>query len=165
MAGFLAHLALQEGRQLQFIEAEHRERQHDEDQCKTTQHPGVLQRGREQGAGHAGGDAGGGVGERHAEHVGQREQEGAGVRGLVPRADDDAGEDGDHREDAGCQREQQAEAEEAGDHDPEAGVLEQLRDLAGLSSPLPAVTEVSGAAAGVLAGSGKVRLTVCTCGG
>ena len=34
-----------------------------------------------------------------------------------------------------------------------------------LSSPLPAVTEVSGAAAGVLAGSGKVRLTVCTCGG
>ena len=73
-------------------------------------------------------------------------------------------EDGDHREDAGRQREQQAKPKKL------ATTTQKLASPSScaiwpLSSPLPAVTEVSGAAAGVLAGSGKVRLTVCTCGG
>ena len=48
--------------------------------------------------------------------------------------DDDAGENGDHGEHAGRERQQQAEAEEARDDQPEAAALEQCRDLGRIRS-------------------------------
>jgi hypothetical protein len=69
--------ALQRGRQLQLVEAEHRQRQHDEDQGEAAEHPGVLQRSRQQRAGQAGGDADQRVGDGHAQHIGQRQHKGA----------------------------------------------------------------------------------------
>jgi hypothetical protein len=70
VAGFFRQLALQRGRQLQFVEAEHRQRQDDEDQREGAEHPGVLQGRREQRAAEPGGDADRRVGQRHAQHVG-----------------------------------------------------------------------------------------------
>jgi hypothetical protein len=46
----------------------------------------------------------------------------------VAVVDDDAGEDGNHREDAGRQRQQQAEAEEAGQHQRQVVTFEQAGD-------------------------------------
>jgi hypothetical protein len=135
VARFLRHPGLQEGRQLQFVEAEHRQRQENEDAGEGAENPGILQRRRQQRAGEAGGDPGSGVGCRHPQHVGQRQQEAARMRDALPGAagaDDDARQDRNHRKDAGRQRQQQTEAEEAAEQQPEAGMAEELRNAAGL---------------------------------
>ncbi len=44
----------------------------------------------------------------------------------VTMIDDDPGKDRDHREHAGCQRQQQAEAEEADQYLRQVGVLQQI---------------------------------------
>ena len=45
--GFFRQFALQRSRQLQFVEAEHRQRQYDEHQREAAQYPDILQRRRE----------------------------------------------------------------------------------------------------------------------
>ncbi len=64
-------------RQLQFIQAEHRQRQRHHQRGEQRQYPGRLQRRREPFADQPGGDADRGVDHRHAEHIGQRHDEGA----------------------------------------------------------------------------------------
>ncbi len=130
MPGFFRQLALQRRRQLQFVEAEHREGKYDEDQRETAEHPGVLQGCREQRSGQPGGDAGGGVGHRHAENVGERQCEATGVGIAVTLTGDDAGEDGDHRQHAGGQRQAEASDEEKGEIGPEPGITEDAGDFA-----------------------------------
>ena len=56
-------------RQLQLVDAEHRQRQGDQADREGTQHPGVLQRRREAFAGEPGGDAKRGIDDRHAEGI------------------------------------------------------------------------------------------------
>ncbi len=68
--GGVRYPALQCRRHLQFIEAEHRQREHDEDQRKAAQHPGILQRGGEQRAGESRGNPHRGVCDGHAQHIG-----------------------------------------------------------------------------------------------
>ena len=52
--------------------------------------------------------AGGRIGERHALHIRECEREAAQRRDLVALADDDAGQDGNHRQHAGSERQQHA---------------------------------------------------------
>jgi len=48
---------------------------------------------------------------------------------LVPAPDDDAGQDGDHREYAGREGEQQARTEEERHDQPESALLQYVRNL------------------------------------
>ena len=73
--GCVGHPALQRCRKLQLVEAEHGKRQHDEDQREAAQHPGILQCSRQQRTRKPGGDTHGGIGDRHAQHIGQRQHE------------------------------------------------------------------------------------------
>ena len=114
---------------MQLVEAEHREGEHDEHQRKTAQHPGILQGGGKQRPGHAGRDAGGGIGDRHAQHVGQREGEAAAAGNLVALSGDDAGKDGNHREDARRQRQTQPGDEEKQEIGEKTGVLQGFGDF------------------------------------
>jgi len=57
---------MQEAGKPKLEKAEHRQRQHDEDQRKCAQYPGILQRCCEQAAGPCGRHARNGVGQGHA---------------------------------------------------------------------------------------------------
>ena len=100
------------GRHAQFIKAEHGQGQEDEHQAERADHPYVLGGGLQVYLEGAGQHAQQGVGQRHGEHVGQGQQEPAPGGHGSGLADDDAGQDGDHREHARGQREQRAEGEE-----------------------------------------------------
>ena len=93
-----------------------------------------------------------GVGQRHAEHVGEREHETARVtRAGVLVPGDDAGQDRNHREHTGCEREQQPEAEEGRDRRPQAAVAQGCGDAAVLGDAS------AGAAAGIAGRPGAGR--------
>jgi hypothetical protein len=119
---------MQEAGKLQLVEAEHRQRQQHEDQGKGAEDPDVLQSGRQQHSREGRRDPRRGVGERHAQDVGDRKQERAPLADLASPAGDDAGQDRDHRQHAGRKREQQAEQEEAAEDEREVA-LEQALDV------------------------------------
>ena len=105
-----------------------------------------------------------GVGDRHPEDVDGRVSSSAWLPAdLVALADDDPGQDRDHREHAGGEGQQQAEAEEAGDDSPEAAPRRicATRELssAGASGEQPAAPAAaagSGAAGDGAAAGGRV---------
>ena len=112
--------ALQRRGKLQLVEAEHRQRKRDEQRREAAEHPWVLQGPGQQRPRQPRRDPASGVGDRHPEHV--HRATAGGVRSADPLAlaDDDPGQDRNHRQHAGREGQQQAEAEEAGDHAPEA---------------------------------------------
>jgi hypothetical protein len=150
MAGAFGKPALQGAGQLQLVEIEHRQGEQHEHQGKAAQHPGILQGAGKQGAGQAGQDADGGVGERHAEHVDQGQGGGAAARRravrVVALAGDDARKNGQHGEHAGRAGQPESGEEEKGEVAPETGLGESPGDLA-----------AAVARAGRCRGFGKVR--------
>ena len=115
--------------QLQVIEAEHGHGQGDEDPGEHRQDPGVLEGRLDIGPEQSGQDPCHRVGQGHGEHIDQGQGErlaGGDARAL---AGDDARQDGDHREDAGGEGQQEPEAEEDGDHRPEVTLGQDRGDL------------------------------------
>ncbi len=98
------------------VQPEHRQREEYEDGAERPENPGVLERGLEIRTAQAGRDPGGSVGRGHREHVCEREPERTAGRQPMPLPDDDARQDGDHRQDAGREGEQQPEPEEGEEH-------------------------------------------------
>ena len=124
----LGETALQKAGQLQFVKAEHGKGQQHEDGGSRAQGPGVLQGIGNQGAGQPRRHTGHGVGEGHPQYIGHRQEKTLALGDARTLAHDDAGEDGDHRKNAGRQRKQEAETEET-DHDqPVIATLEQRGD-------------------------------------
>ena len=83
----------------------------------------------------AGGDTGTRIDERHPQNISQRQHKGAGTGHGNPAtagANDDAGQDRQHRESAGRQGQQQAKAKETKQRPTEAGVVEKTCDSARL---------------------------------
>ena len=99
---------------MQFVKAEHGQRQHDKHQTEGAQHPGVLQHGLQIGARQRRHRADAGVGQRHRQHEGQRQDKT--TPGTRTAACDQAGENRHHRQHAGRERHQQAQAEEHDKH-------------------------------------------------
>ena len=116
----LGELALDGGRHLQLIEAEHGEGEGDENQGKGADDPRILEPGLNVFPRQAHQHADDGVGERHRQYIHQRQHKGLAGGDCLALANDDAGEDGDHREHAGGEGQQQAGAEE--DQQGEQGV-------------------------------------------
>ena len=94
------------------------------------------------------GDAGRGVGERHAQYIGQRQHEGARRGDVGAVAGDDSGQDRHHGQNAGRERQQQPQTEKGAKHQHQIAVADQRRQaiLLGNERRRPAVT---GAAATV----------------
>ncbi len=86
----------QHGRQLQLEQAEHRQREKDEQRSETAEQPGLLQRRLQVGAEQCGKHAERRIHQRHADHITAGQGEPAPWRGA--HADDDAGEDRQHRQ-------------------------------------------------------------------
>ena len=109
-------------RQLQLERTEHRQRKHHEHRREGAQQPRVLQGRLQVGTGDPGGHAERGVGQRHRQNVGHRQGERT-PRGRLS-ANDQAGNDRDHRQRARREREQQPHAEEHRDRREQAGIGE-----------------------------------------
>ena len=80
-------------------------------------------------AGQPGEYAGDGVGQRHCQHIDQRQHEGLVRRDVPAVAGDDAGQDRDHREHAGREGQAEADQEEGADDQPGALPGDHRRDL------------------------------------
>ena len=118
---------LERRRDLEVEQAEHREREHHEQRGEGDDDPGLLEERLGLLAGGREGGAGDRVGQGHAEHVDHRQQERAPRRRRRALAGDDAGQDRDHRQHAGREGEQQAEAEESRHDDQQAPAGDQSR--------------------------------------
>ena len=86
----LGQFRLDAGWQLQVVETEHRERQGDEDQGEHADRDRVLQHRLDVLAGQRGKHAGDRVGQRHRQHVHQRQHERLAGRDVPALARDDA---------------------------------------------------------------------------
>ncbi|CRW76386.1 hypothetical protein PAERUG_P63_London_25_VIM_2_03_14_00915 [Pseudomonas aeruginosa] len=100
----------QGSRQLQFEEAEHRQREEHEQRGEAAQQPRLLQPGLQVAAKQRRDHPESGVDQRHAQHVATGQQQAATRAGAA--ADHQPGEDRQHRQRTGSERQQQAEAEE-----------------------------------------------------
>ena len=89
---------------MQREEAKHRQRHGHKQRREQRDDPGLLEQRLRLLAGGRKGHAGGGVGEGHAQHIGQRQRKAleAGHVGAV--AGDDAGDNGHHGQHAGRER-------------------------------------------------------------
>jgi hypothetical protein len=115
LAARCAHQSgLQRRRQLQVVDAEHRQRHPGDQQAERAQHPRVLQRRRQPFASQARSNAKQGVDNRHAERIRNRQDQPApAVRGAL--AHDDRRQDRHHRQHAGRERQAQAKQDECRD--------------------------------------------------
>jgi len=77
-------------------------------------------------AGSGRGGAGRGVGERHAEHIAQRQRETAPAAGAMTLAGDHAGENRHHRQAAGRERQQQSGTEECRQHREQIAAADEI---------------------------------------
>jgi hypothetical protein len=109
------------GGQLQFVQAEHRQRQRHEQCREQHQHPGGLERDLQVGASQAGNHPGDGEHHRAGEHVHQRQPERAQGTDALATPGDQSRKNRDHRQHAGSERKEQPGAEESEQGEPAIG--------------------------------------------
>ena len=127
-AGHACEARLERRRDLEVEEAEHREREDHEERGEGDDDPRMLEEGLGLLARGGKGGARDRVGQRHAEDIGHGQQERPPRCRRLALAGDDAREDGDHRQHAGREGEQQAEAEEARHDREQAAARDQARE-------------------------------------
>ena len=122
LAADVIEAVAQEGGQLQFKEAEHRQGEQHEQRRKAAEDPRRLQKRGEVGAEQRGHHPQGGIHQRHAHHVAAGQGKATARAGAT--AHHQAGEDRQHRQRARRKRQQQAQAEEHQQAPPQAALLQ-----------------------------------------